>query len=322
MTFIISEIGSNWLTQTHALNSIALAKNCGASAVKFQAFDYEALYGSKTMTMTSPPMLPLDWLPKLKEKADACGIEFMCTAFSPELVAAVDPFVSRHKVASSDLNYPALLRAVAATGKPLIVSTGGSSKGDVWQALAVLGDVAAQRTTLLYCNAAYPSRRHNLFLIDEMRATFGRPVGLSDHSLDVIYAPLAAVRHHGATVVEKHFTAYPDMLTPDRAHSLSADEFKIMCDYIAGTRDGGGFNPTSEEDAMIKRHNRRLVATQPITRNDVLVYGENFGAYRSLVDDLHGYSPMILEDAAATPNGKRAMRSLAPGDSIGPGDFA
>ena len=316
--FIIAEVGSNWESFEHAKDSISLAKQCGADAVKFQAFSVDALYGLPFEYIDSELVgheLPLEWLPKLKEKADACGIEFMCTAFSPELVAAVDPYVSVHKVASSDLSYPQLLIAVAETGKPVILSTGASSRGDIRSAIGVLDEFGA-RVVLMYCAAAYPSRRHNLYLMRELQAAFGKPVGLSDHSRDVIYAPLSAHREFGAVCIEKHFTAFPDIATPDRHHSLTSDEFKIMVDYIRGTRDGG-LNPTSEEKDMFLRHNRRLIATADISPNELLEYGKNFGAYRSLEDDTRGLSPF----GWGSLQGRKATKAIARGKGIAPGDF-
>lgn len=321
--FLIAEIGSNWRTDSDCVESIAKAKAAGADACKFQAFSYEALFGlplqkeglDEAIDRRLGGELPIAWLPKLADKAKACGIEFMCSAFSPELVKAVDPFVEVHKIASSDLSYPQLLDMVAKTGKPILLSCGASATGDVTRALKHLGD-AAKRTTLLYCNAAYPSRRHNLYLIDEMRNLFGRPVGFSDHSTDVIYAPLAAFRHHGATVIEKHFTAFPDLDSPDRPHSLTADEFKVMADYLKGKKIE--FNPTSEEKDMFLRNNRRLIAIATITAGDTFKYDANFGAYRSLEDDTQGISPFEWE----VLQGRRSAADIKQGKGIGPQDIA
>jgi sialic acid synthase SpsE len=211
-----------------------------------------------------------------------------------------------------------LLRAVAKTDKPIILSTGGSNSGDIRQALGVLGE-AVERTMLMYCASAYPSRRHNLYIMPELQKVFGRPVGFSDHSTDVIYTPLAAHRQFGAVCIEKHFTAFPDLATPDRGHSLNVDEFKIMVDYIRGKRDGG-INPTSEEKDMFLRHNRRLIATRDIAIGDSLKYGENFGAYRSLEDDTKGLSPFVLT-TKYSPEGRRATVAIARGKGVGPGDY-
>lgn len=310
--FIIAEVGSNWTNFQDAKDSIQMAKQVGADAVKFQLFDHEALYGCPGEL---PHAMPLNWLPKLADKAKAANIEFMVTAFSPELVKAVDPFVEIHKVASSDLTCPQMLEAVKATDKPVILSCGASNKGDInlavngHQSIAWKG-FGIHPLVLLYCNSAYPSTRHNLFLMDELKQ-FGRPVGLSDHSLDVIYSPLSAVRHFGAVVIEKHFKLRDDMQTPDAGHSLNPDAFKCMVDYIRGNRDGG-LNPTSEEKAMFLRHNRRLVAVKDIAPGELLQFGVNFGCYRSLEDDSNG----VMGFAWEAIHGKTARQAIKAGKGL------
>lgn len=314
-TYIIAEIGSNFETLPQALESIAIAKACGADAAKFQLHSPSALYGF--CGGTDAYSLPLDWLPKLKEKADAWGIDLGITAFSPELVAVVDPFVPWHKVASSDCTWPQLLEAVAKTGKPVLLSTGASSFGDVISAFTVLRNAVpgGAQVVLLYCVAAYPARSADLRVMRVLEDAFGLPVGFSDHTLDVINAPVDA-RSRGAVVIEKHFTAFPDLDTPDRPHSLTPDEFKRMVDAVRGVTQPV-IAPSYEERDMLLRHKRRLIATRDIAIGDRLDYGVNFGAYRSLTDDAHGLNPM----AWGAVNGKPAKVALRRGASIGPGDF-
>ena len=139
------------------------ASAAGCDAVKFQLFDEVALYGHG-FTYPSygvdakPPFLPPAWLSHLKAHADAQGIELMCSAFSPELVAAVDPYVSVHKVASSDAAWPQMLDAVAKTGKPVLLSTGGKTQEEIVSAIAELeGATDGLYLILLYCVAAYPT---------------------------------------------------------------------------------------------------------------------------------------------------------------------
>lgn len=327
MTYIIAEVGSNWRSFDDCKHSIQMARQCGADAVKFQLFTARDLYGSVTDAMGMRFLdgngnavwdrsreLPPDWLPKLADKARAAGIDFLCTAFSVEGLKLVDPYVKAHKIASSDLCHVELLRAAKATGKPIYLSTGASSKGDVERVLQVL---EGADVTLMYCASAYPSRMHNLFEMEWMRKTWGRPVGLSDHSLDVVYAPLSAARHFGATVIEKHFTAI-DAETPDSPHSLNVDQFKYMVDHIRGARKDIGFGPTPEERDMLLRHNRRLIATRDIAEGEMLDPGKNFGCYRSLKDDRRGLSGFDMAFVA----GKTAAKAIKAGDSIGPGDFA
>lgn len=315
--FIIAEVGSNWRTLNDCIASIGQAKAVGADAVKFQLFTPDALYGpghgNKDGDYAWPHLDP-SWLPALKEKADACSIEFMCTAFSPELVEAVDPFVSVHKVASSDLSYPQLLAAVANTGKQTILSTGASGKGDIEYALTFFNQL---QVVLLYCVASYPTKFVDLEVMKYLRdlGPLKSLVGFSDHTLGISMAVEAC--RQGAVVLEKHFTAFPDLDTPDRPHSLTPDEFKTMVDYIRGVRKPV-IGPSPEERDMLLRHNRRLVATKDIFEGEHLEYGVNFGAYRSLVDDTKGLSPFAWTQV----DGKTAVNALKRGEGIGPGDIA
>ncbi len=284
--FIIAEVGSNWTVLNHCKDSIAAAKACGADAVKFQAFDDLSLYGRMTI-YDNPYKLPLHWIPELKEKANACGIELMVTAFSPELVNAVDPFVEVHKIASSDLTCPHMLKAVKAKGKPILLSCGGSNQMDIAMALAILDGADV---TLMYCNSAYPSQEHNLFQIESMQRKFLNKVGFSDHSLDVIYAPLSACKHFNVSVIEKHVTFF-EITGPDGGHSLDATQFKRMCDYLRGKNDPYIVGPSAEEHSMFLRHNRRLLAISDIAPGEVFRFGKNYGSFRSLENDTRGVIP-------------------------------
>jgi sialic acid synthase SpsE len=315
--FIVAEVGSNWQTLEHCLASIRVAKEVGADAAKFQAYDYEALYGLSSVGEFKPCRekqedgsvlvgtadsvsvvgeLPIEWLPALKAEADHHGIELMCTAFSPELVAAVDPYVTVHKVASSDAAYPQLLHAVAKTGKPVLISNGGKTHEDMVKAVELLlsYDVPVVE---MYCIAQYPADYVDLRVL-------GCFEGLSDHTLGYTAAVYAA--DCGATVIEKHFTAFPELDTPDAPHSLNPKQFKRMVDLIRGR------NVETEEGEMFARHNRRLIATRDVLASEKLVYGQNFGAYRSLEDDTRGASPFDWEKV----EGKVAKGAITRGKAI------
>ncbi len=310
---IIAEVGSNFRTFEDALESIRVAARCGATAVKFQLFCQCSLYGYTDGL--DPYSLPLDWLDGLKVQADSSDVKLFCTAFSPELVAVVDPFVSMHKIASSDLCYPQLLRAVAATGKPILLSTGAASESEIQQALDCLGGAAVTRTTLLYCVAAYPARTSNTDTLFTLRNRFGLRVGISDHSREILETAINAQRA-GAVVIEKHFTAFPELETPDRPHSLTSDEFLIMCDFIRKPRAPIG--PTFEEVDMLLMHRRRLITTRAVAAGETLVYGENYGAYRSREPVVGATSPFRWEEF----EGRRASRALRRGCHLIDGDRA
>ena len=300
--FIIAEVGSNWRTLDDCLESIRVAKECGADAVKFQVFDWPDLYGFNPLARRADMIEILGYLPDLKAQADASEIELMCTAFSPELVAAVDPYVTVHKVASSDAAWPQLLRAVRDTGKPVLISFGAKSEREQVGAAVTFMD-NPYNGFALYCVAAYPA---DYVDFDEME----RLKGFSDHTLGYTAAVEAAKR--GIRVIEKHFTAFPGLDTPDRPHSLTPAQFTRMVKLIRG-------EPVeTEESAMYLRYNRRLIATRDINVGEVLKYGENYGAYRSLKDDTRGLSPFDWEKV----EGKAAQKEIQRGDSIGEGDFS
>lgn len=321
--FIIAEIGSNWTSLDDCLHSIAMAKQCGADAVKFQLFDYVALYGPRYVSPSPNCMgaLPKAWLPKLKHQADAIGIEFMCSAFSPELVDAVNPYVNIHKVASAELSHVRMLERLRVHGKPVILSTGASGETDIRMALDVLAGRNTQTpeanqlpVVLMYCVAAYPAQEINLDTIHLLRTHYLLPVGYSDHSTDVLEIPKRAVAC-GAVCVEKHFTAI-DADTPDSPHSLDVDQFRLMVRAIRGGVSPR-LGPSLPETAMVLRHNRRLIASRDVAMGAQLIENENFGIYRSLKDDTHAFSPFMINEV----NGRVAKRAIKAGDGIGPGDI-
>lgn len=291
MTKIIAEVGSNFKTIEDCIDSISTAYACGANAVKFQAYNYQALYGYNPSPFKPdmPGTLPTAWLPRLAQKAKTIGIEFMCSAFSPELLKEADPYVKTHKVASAELTHKRLLQAINATGKPVILSTGASGLADIRQAL---GELSACEVTLLYCVAAYPTRFVNFERLDELQCKFGPKYayGFSDHTTDVACIPCEAVRH-GATVIEKHVN-FVGAVSPDSPHSLTTDEFKIMVKSLRG--EPMPMNDNSEHDMYVK-HNRRLVAIADIRIGDPFKEGVNFGIFRSLHPETSALSPWVID---------------------------
>jgi N,N'-diacetyllegionaminate synthase len=308
--FIIAEVGSNWDSFEDCTKSIAVAKNCGADAVKFQLFDHEALFGlSREERKLIKGMLPVEWLPKLKAKADAFGIEFMCSAFSPALVDAVDPYVNIHKVASAEMSHKRILEKLRAKGKPVILSTGAHNKTDIGISLDCLGDTPV---VLMYCVAAYPARSIDYRVIGELKSTFNKLVGISDHSVD--YAQVKSMLEYEPCVIEKHVN-FVDAKGDDAPHSLSTGEFQQMIKGLRG-EISPSIGPTAEEKPMVLRHNRRLIAIKDIKAGERLVEGMNFGIFRSLKDDTRAFHPFKVD----LVDGKVALKDIAAGDGVGPGD--
>jgi N-acetylneuraminate synthase len=238
---IIAEAGMNHDGSIgNAIRLAEVAAEAGADAVKFQLHDARA---ETTRDAPSPPYFrhetrwdyfertaftEAEWR-RLKEACDAAGIEFLCSAFSVEAVERLERLgVRRYKIGSGEVTNLELVRRVAATGKPVLLASGMSSWAELDRAVEAAGD----RVTVLQCTSEYPTppERVGLNVLAELRERYGRPVGLSDHTLGN-YAAFAAVAL-GAVVVEKHFTLSRELYGPDAAMSLEPPELEDLVDGV------------------------------------------------------------------------------------------
>lgn len=262
---LIADCGSNifrYDEENRNLECAALhirqAAACGVTHVKFQMFTNYELYGDvySSETKETPYALPAKWLPILKAQCDEHKVGFMCTAFSPEGVRAVDPYVKVHKIASAEFLHRGILDAVIETGKPFIMSTGGCSEEEINETVGyILKKNAFERYALLECVASYPaaSSDYNLSVLDGWVG--GAAVGVSDHTTNNIVA-LTAVGC-GATIFEKHFTEDShgyQVETPDTPHSIGIGPLHYYCKAIrtafAALGDGIKKPVASEADFM------------------------------------------------------------------------
>lgn len=238
--YVIAEIGSNHNGDMDlCLRLIDEAANCGVDAVKFQSWSSTSLVSrgeyarNTTYSDTKKHFGTLEQMvdayqftPEMHHLAAAhCrarGVTFMSTPFSPEEVELLEDLgVTAYKVASMDINHPVLLDAIARTGKPVILSTGMATLGEVEKAVATLNGSGAASIALLHCVSIYPPDPDDVNLLNmaTLEHAFGLPVGFSDHTMGVA-VPLAAVAL-GACIIEKHFTIDKDMEGWD--HAISAD---------------------------------------------------------------------------------------------------
>lgn len=302
---VIAEVGSNIKNLDDCFHSIEQAKAAGADAVKFQCFTSEEMYGVPGKIDT---LLNIEHIPVLCAAAQKCGIEFMCTMFSPEYLQFALPYLASIKIASSDMEYLELINVARASGKDIYLSTGGHKQSEIQRIVDYIG-YDNPKLTLFYCESEYPTYRTDLRKLSlEPFLAFPR-VGLSDHSKE-IFSTISEARDYGICVVEKHvnFCGYDN--TPDAPHSLSTADFK---DFVTAAR---GNNPkdflSPGEQGMRLRHNRRLVVTKDIKAGEDFSYGKNFGCYRSLVDSLDHTSPFNYDKIDST----RALKDYNPGDII------
>ena len=213
--FVIAEAGTSHNGDiTRGRELVAAAAEAGADCVKFQAvFAEEILHPScGEVPLPGGPVslyrrfeelqAPRDFYESLKEEAEKRNILFLCTGFGPKSLALLEEMeVSVHKVASPELNYTALLTALAETGKPVILSTGVSLLRDIERAVGLI----PSKRMLLHCITAYPApeEEYNLAVVPGLSRVFGLPVGISDHSRDPLAVPLTGSAH-GAALLEKH----------------------------------------------------------------------------------------------------------------------
>jgi sialic acid synthase SpsE len=214
---IVAEAGSAHQGElSRAFELIDAAGEAGAGCVKFQVIFADEIVHPKTGSIDLPggktPIYrrfrelerDLSFYARLKEHTEKRGLLFLCSAFglrSARLLRDLD--VRAVKVASPELNHFPLLRELAGYDLPLIISTGVSTLSDIERALIAAGP----RTVLLHCITSYPApeEEYNLRVIPNLRAIFGRPVGVSDHSRDPLLVPGLAVAV-GACVIEKHLS--------------------------------------------------------------------------------------------------------------------
>ena len=254
------------------------------------------------------------WIEALKNDCDKVGIEFMASAFSPTEVKSIDPLVKVHKIASCELTSVPILKAVNECKKPVLLSTAASaSNKDVDEIKVALEYLNDCEVIPMYCVGNYPARKVDLRNISTLKKIFKRDIGYSDHSIDVLNVPTMAVKQ-GAVIIEKHFKIH-DMDTPDSPHSLNPSDFKLMVRAINDDLPEPRIGWIDEEQEMVLRHRRRLVAIKDISTGDRLVAGDNYDALRVKHDDpigLHGFLMDRIDGKTAKVD-VEAFKGIPPG---------
>lgn len=290
-TFIIAEAGVNHNGDIKlAKKLINVAKDAGADAVKFQTFKAEnvviknaekAEYQKETTGIRESQY---DMIKKLelteedfRELADYAkkeGILFLSSPFDKESVDLLYELdVPAFKVASGEItNFP-LLKYIAKKEKPIILSTGMSTLGEVEEALNVIRSEGVRDVVLLHCVSNYPAKIEdiNLRAMETLKHAFKVPVGFSDHTLDIT-ASIAAVAL-GACVIEKHFTLDRKLLGPDHKASLEPNELKEMVKTIRDLEKalGDGIKRPTKDEVEIKRVARRsIVAKEDMSKGIII----------------------------------------------------
>lgn len=318
--YVIAEISANHGHRLEqALQLIDAAKAAGADAIKLQTYTPDTLTincdnecfriqglmweGRTLYDLYREAYLPWEWHQPLKDAAARTGIPLFSTPFDASAVEFLERLgVPAYKIASFELVDLPLLRRVASTGKPVIVSTGMATRDEIVEAVATLRGAGATQIALLKCNSSYPAppEEMNLRTIPDLAKTFDVPVGLSDHTLDEA-VPVAAVAL-GACIIEKHFTLSRSTPGPDSAFSLEPAEFASMvravrtAERALGTVSYG----VTQREAASRQYRRSLFVVadmaegEAFTEKNVRVIRPGHGLHPRHLDT-------ILQSRAARP---------------------
>jgi pseudaminic acid synthase len=235
--------------------------------------DQDSLWSGKSLyELYSEAYTPWDWHPHLRDVAMDIGIDLFSSAFDPSAVDFLEEMgVPAHKVASFEIVDIPLIEKMARTGKPLIISTGMATIGEIEEAVVAARSAGAEQIALLKCTSAYPAppEEMNLRTIPHLAEAFAVPVGLSDHSLG-IEVPVAAFCM-GACIIEKHFTLSRAKSGPDSAFSLEPHEFSAMVKAIRVAEKALGkvHYGVSEQEAKSRVFRRSIFVVKDVKAGDI-----------------------------------------------------
>lgn len=287
--YIIAEMSANHgQGYDEAVKIIQAAKDAGADAIKLQTYTPDTITidcdneyfrikgtiweGRNLYDLYKEAYTPWEWQPKLKEIANDLGMDLFSTPFDNTAVDFLEKIeVPAYKIASFELVDIPLIQRVAKTGKPIIMSTGMATIGEIEEAVTAARGAGCKELALLKCTSAYPAppEEINLRTIPHMADAFGVPVGLSDHTLG-IGVPVVAVTL-GACIIEKHFTLSRAVPGPDSAFSLEPHEFKEMVEAIRVAEKAlGQVNyAVTEKEAASRVFRRSLFVVKDMKAGDV-----------------------------------------------------
>lgn len=288
--YIIAEMSANHNGNIeNAFQIIEMAKRCGADAVKMQTYTADTITlnsnkeefqikgglwdGQTLYDLYQSAYTPWEWHKPLFDKARATGITMFSSPFDTTAVDMLEDLnAPAYKIASFEAIDLPLIRYVAQTGKPMIISTGMANDEEIAEAIDAAKSAGCDQLAILHCVSGYPapSSDYNLRTILDMQQRFNLITGLSDHTLDNTTA-IASVAL-GANIIEKHVTLDRSGGGPDDSFSLEAAELKHLCDagricWEALGRVDYGRKSSEEGNAQFRRS---LYFVKPLKVGDII----------------------------------------------------
>jgi pseudaminic acid synthase len=326
--FIIAEMSGNHNhSLERALEIVAAAAQAGAHALKLQTYtadtitldvrrpefrisDGKSLWEGNTLhELYGKAYTPWEWHGPIMQRARELGLICFSSPFDESAVEFLESLqVPAYKIASFENNHLPLIRKAAATGKPLIVSTGMATVAELDEAVRAAREAGCSQLVLLKCTSTYPASplNTNVLTIPHLRTLFDCHVGLSDHTMGV-GAAVAAVAH-GASVIEKHFTLRRADGGVDSAFSLEPQELALLVTETERAWQSLGsvvYGPTeAEKNSLVFRRSiyvaQDMKAGEVFTTTNLRVVRPALGLHPRFYDQILG-KRVLREVEKGTP---------------------
>ena len=329
--YVIAEMSANHNGSLDTAKEIVRAiKETGADCVKVQTYTADTITmnckneyftlqggtwdGQNLYDLYKNAYMPWEWQAELKKEAEELGLDFFSTPFDPTSVDFLESIdIPFYKIASFEVVDIPLIKKVAATGKPIIMSVGMASLAEIDEAVRIIKE-SGNKLALLKCSSAYPAvpEKMNLKTIQHLQETFKVPVGLSDHSMGSVSAVTAVAL--GAKIIEKHFCLSRDFGGPDSSFSMEPAEFKqmVLDVNMAAKAVGEVAYRVSEEERSNYAVRKSIFVSKEIKAGEILT-PENIRVVRPG----YGMSPKFYEEVL----GRKVLRDLSFGEPLDIGMF-
>ncbi len=324
--YIIAEMSGNHNGNIdRALKLIELAKASGANAVKLQTYTSETMTidhhskdfkingglwnGYSLHELYKMAHTPWDWHERLFQKGKQIGITVFSTPFDNTAVDFLENLnTPAYKIASFENSDIPLIKKIASTGKPILMSTGMANLKEIEESVNTIKEAGCKELVLLHCVSGYPTsiKESNLKTIRDLKSKFNVIVGLSDHTPGNITS-IAAISL-GAKIIEKHFTLKRSDGGPDASFSLEKDELKSLvddCNKVHLALGKINYEKTSSEE-MSSVFRRSIYVVKDIDKGDVF----NKNNIR-IIRPGYGLEPKYFEKVIGKVSNRKLLRGTA-----------